>query len=187
MSGTLYASEDGSPDRPEPRQRNAGPVPPPGPPPHAAHNAQPGRGPEFSRAPQPHASPSRNAPGHPFGNTFGGALAMDRRDSDEEDEQGAAVMMAPHEEGRTMSAAASHVSVRPFMADMERFLRLPAPKECLVKCYIIRDREKSKSHPTYRLYLYEDDGFMLSAVKRKHNRTSNYMISLEEKDLIRER
>lgn len=82
--------------------------------------------------------------------------------------------------------ACFQVPVRQYMANMESFLGKPAPKGALVKCYIIRDREKSKTHPTYRLYLYEDDGFMLAAVKRKHNRTSNYMISLDENDLIRE-
>jgi len=105
-------------------------------------------------------------------------------DSDGEEDQ-APVFHADYDAAKP-APQQSNVPVRQYMADMEHFLRNPAPRGVLVKCYIIRDREKSKSHPTYRLYLYEDDGFMLSAVKRKHNRTSNYMISLEENELSRD-
>ena len=45
---------------------------------------------------------------------------------------------------------------------------------------------QSKSHPTYRLHLYDDDGFLMAGVKRKKNRTSNYMICLDDEQLSRD-
>lgn len=71
------------------------------------------------------------------------------------------------------------------VADTRSFLGQPPPKVGMIQCYI--EREK---HPLYgskyNLYLEEGDLFLLSSVKRKHNKTSNYLISLDKDDLSRD-
>ena len=59
----------------------------------------------------------------------------------------------------------------------------------MVYCHIIRDRSGLKKlHPEYNLYLEvpgEDPFFLLAARKRKKNKSSNYLISMDPEDLNR--
>ena len=58
----------------------------------------------------------------------------------------------------------------------------------MVCCHIVRDRSGMKKlHPEYSLYLESggDPKFLLAARKRKKNKTSNYLISMDPEDLHR--
>ena len=58
----------------------------------------------------------------------------------------------------------------------------------MVCCHIVRDRSGMKKlHPEYSLYLESggDSKFLLAARKRKKNKTSNYLISMDVEDLHR--
>jgi tubby-related protein 1 len=71
------------------------------------------------------------------------------------------------------------------VSDTRSFLGQPPPKVGMIQCYILR--EKSNIHGNkYSLYLEDKDLFLLSSVKRKHNKTSNYLISLDKEDLNRD-
>jgi hypothetical protein len=53
-------------------------------------------------------------------------------------------------------------------------------------CYIKRQKKGFlKMYPEYELYLKEGDKYLLSARKRKKNKTSNYLISLDKNDTKR--
>ncbi|CAO2632883.1 Tubby-related protein 2 [Lemmus lemmus] len=74
--------------------------------------------------------------------------------------------------------------------DMEAYVLLPAPREHMVQCRIVRNKhgmDKSR-FPSYYLYLEADDGvahFLLAGRRRKRSKTSNYLISLDPKDMSR--
>lgn len=68
------------------------------------------------------------------------------------------------------------------VSDTRSFLGQPPPKVGLIQCYITREKNGAK----YSLFLEEKDMFLLSSVKRKHNKTSNYLISLDRDDLNRD-
>ena len=62
----------------------------------------------------------------------------------------------------------------------------PTPDEAgVVQCYIERDKAGFGSNPVYSLYLREGDRFLLAAKKRTGQRTSNYVISDDRRDLSR--
>ncbi|CAG9467713.1 unnamed protein product [Pedinophyceae sp. YPF-701] len=82
------------------------------------------------------------------------------------------------------AAPAANTVVRPRIKDTVAFLDSPAPADSIVQCYIMR--EKVGKQVVYKLYLNEDDGFLLAATKRKHNRTSNYLVSLDEDNMNRD-
>eukprot|EP00668_Euglena_longa_P006593 GGOE01007880.1.p1 GENE.GGOE01007880.1~~GGOE01007880.1.p1 ORF type:complete len:385 (-),score=83.20 GGOE01007880.1:545-1666(-) len=71
------------------------------------------------------------------------------------------------------------------ISDTRSFLGQPPPKVGMIQCYIQREK-----HPLYgckyNLILEDNDLFLLSSVKRKHNKTSNYLISLDRDDLNRD-
>jgi len=72
------------------------------------------------------------------------------------------------------------------LTDKKYFLSHPVPKEYgMIKCYIQRERGKLKLFPKYHLYFENGNKFLLSARKRKKNRSSNYLLSLERGDLSR--
>jgi len=79
---------------------------------------------------------------------------------------------------------------RPFVLDlsnMRQFLTLPIPKNAgTVQCYIRRNISgTNRLKPIYSLYLKDGDCFLMSSKKRSYNKTSNYLISMAEKDLKR--
>lgn len=73
------------------------------------------------------------------------------------------------------------------VSDRAYFLSHPIPKEYgMVKCYIQREKGKFKLFPKYHLYFENGNKFLLSARKRKKNKSSNYLLSLEKTDLARD-
>ena len=57
----------------------------------------------------------------------------------------------------------------------------------MVQCYIQRRKNGlARLFPTYEIYLKDGDQFLLAARKRKKNKSSNYLISLDKDDLARQ-
>ena len=57
----------------------------------------------------------------------------------------------------------------------------------MVQCYIQRRKNGlARLFPTYEIYLKDGDQFLLAARKRKKNKSSNYLISLDKEDLARQ-
>nr|XP_021483047.1 tubby-related protein 2 isoform X3 [Meriones unguiculatus] len=81
--------------------------------------------------------------------------------------------------------------------DMEAYVLLPAPRDHMVQCRIVRNKHGMDKgmFPSYYLYLEAEDGvavrfsplghFLLAGRKRKRSKTSNYLISLDPKDMSR--
>jgi tubby-related protein 1 len=74
------------------------------------------------------------------------------------------------------------------LSDMRSFLTTPVPKGYTLQCYIVRNKKglKNKMYPTYELYMEEEDRFLLASKKRSKNKTSNYIISMDAKNLAKE-
>lgn len=74
------------------------------------------------------------------------------------------------------------------LTDMRRFLMEPVPKAAgVVQCYIERNKNGAKKmFPEYNLFMKEGDRFLLSSKKRAKNRTSNYIVSMQQHDLNRD-
>eukprot|EP00906_Rhabdomonas_costata_P033365 RCo047022 len=68
------------------------------------------------------------------------------------------------------------------LSDTRSFLGGPPPKVGMIQCYINRD----KAAGLYHLYLEEKNLFLMASIKRKQNKTSNYLISLDPDDLNRD-
>jgi len=63
----------------------------------------------------------------------------------------------------------------------------PGPQGAMVQCYIQRRKNGlARLFPTYEIYLKDGDQFLLAARKRKKNKSSNYLISLDKDDLARQ-
>jgi tubby-related protein 1 len=73
------------------------------------------------------------------------------------------------------------------LSDRRRFVLSAPPVEYgFVRCYITRDRDRMmKMYPRYYLTHEDTKTFLLAGKKRKKNRTSNYALSLDDKDLKR--
>eukprot|EP01006_Ploeotia_vitrea_P033904 TRINITY_DN65658_c11_g2_i1.p1 TRINITY_DN65658_c11_g2~~TRINITY_DN65658_c11_g2_i1.p1 ORF type:complete len:648 (+),score=2.35 TRINITY_DN65658_c11_g2_i1:28-1971(+) len=73
------------------------------------------------------------------------------------------------------------------LTNMRAFLTTPAPRGSgIVQCYIRRNKNGvNKLHPIYTLYLKEGDRMLLQSKKRANNKTSNYIITMTEKDFNR--
>ena len=74
--------------------------------------------------------------------------------------------------------------------NLQEFVFRPAPQNKPIKCRITRDKRgfDRGMYPTYYMHLEKDDGkkvFLLAARKRKKNKTSNYLISIDPIDLNR--
>ncbi|XP_059132674.1 tubby-related protein 2-like isoform X2 [Peromyscus eremicus] len=74
--------------------------------------------------------------------------------------------------------------------DIEAYVLLPAPRDHVVQCRIIRNKHGMDKgfFPSYYLYQEAEDGvthFLLAGRKRKICKTSNYLISLDPKDMSR--
>lgn len=66
---------------------------------------------------------------------------------------------------------------------------MPTPRACgTVQCYIVRDRSgiSNKMYPVYSCFLREGDRFLVASKKRSSNKTSNYLISMDKRDLNRD-
>lgn len=71
-------------------------------------------------------------------------------------------------------------------SDRKAFLMRPGPPGAMVQCYIQRRKTgMARLFPTYEIYLKDGDQFLLAARKRKKNKTSNYLMSLDKDDLGR--
>lgn len=67
-----------------------------------------------------------------------------------------------------------------------KFLNEPLPYRAgTVQCYIVRNKSgmMGKVYPTFELYMETDRLFLMSAKKRKNNKTSNYLISKDQKSM----
>jgi len=79
-------------------------------------------------------------------------------------------------------------TVKMDLSDMRTFLTTAVPKGVTLQCYIVRNKKgiKNKMYPTYELYMEEEERFLLASKKRSKNKTSNYIISMDKKNLSKE-
>eukprot|EP01029_Cantina_marsupialis_P026672 TRINITY_DN7226_c0_g1_i1.p1 TRINITY_DN7226_c0_g1~~TRINITY_DN7226_c0_g1_i1.p1 ORF type:complete len:532 (-),score=166.50 TRINITY_DN7226_c0_g1_i1:232-1827(-) len=71
-------------------------------------------------------------------------------------------------------------------SDMERFLMSPLPQEHgVLQCYIERQKKTFGLYPQFRLFTAKDDRFLLASRKRPKQKTSNYLITMDKRDLGR--
>lgn len=76
--------------------------------------------------------------------------------------------------------------------NLNEFIQKPAPDGTSVKCRVQREKRgmERSMYPTYYLYLEMETIskklFLLAARKRKKSRSSNYLVSIDAKDLTRE-
>ena len=69
------------------------------------------------------------------------------------------------------------------MANRREFLTSPVPKGITLQCTIRRDRSGfSRFHPKYYMYISDGLEFIAAAKKRPANRTSNYLITMNQHD-----
>ena len=57
-----------------------------------------------------------------------------------------------------------------------------------MQCYIVRDRSgiSNRMYPVYSAFLKDGDRFLMASKKRSQNKTSNYLVSLDKRDLNRD-
>jgi tubby-related protein 1 len=112
----------------------------------------------------------------------------------EEDEDGEDVAVRPagpsivEESSDALASAGSHPYIPASIdtSDLRSFLMTPGPQGAMVQCYIQRRKSGlARLFPTYEIYLKEGDKFLMAARKRKKNKSSNYLISLDKDDLSR--
>ncbi|RYE84638.1 MAG: hypothetical protein EOO65_01930 [Methanosarcinales archaeon] len=75
------------------------------------------------------------------------------------------------------------------LSDMRRFLTSPLPKSAgILQCTIMRDRSgiTNRLYPVYSLYAFEGSQFLMAGRKRGSNKTSNYLVSMDRRDLNRD-
>lgn len=76
---------------------------------------------------------------------------------------------------------------RTIIAPIRSFAHTPGPNAAVVQCYILRDTVSGgKRFPRYSLFLEEGQRFLLSAQRRKGSKTSNYVISTNQEEPLRE-
>jgi len=76
-------------------------------------------------------------------------------------------------------------TVPPNLTDMRNFLTSPLPKNCgILQCYIRRNKSgTNKLYPVYSLYLKDGDVFLMTSKKKPQNKTSNYLITMDQNDM----
>jgi tubby-related protein 1 len=79
----------------------------------------------------------------------------------------------------------AEAAARVDVADPRTFLAQTPPKVGMIQCYIEREKHPLYGYK-YNLFLEDGDVFLVCSVKRKHNKTSNYLISIDRDDLSRE-
>eukprot|EP00771_Trimastix_marina_P002771 gnl/Trimastix_PCT/3928.p1 GENE.gnl/Trimastix_PCT/3928~~gnl/Trimastix_PCT/3928.p1 ORF type:complete len:407 (-),score=85.74 gnl/Trimastix_PCT/3928:13-1233(-) len=68
------------------------------------------------------------------------------------------------------------------LSDKPTFVMSPIPPGGNIQCYVTRQKGL---YPRYKMFLEEDEIFILGARKRKKNRSVNYLVSIDEDDLAR--
>lgn len=69
------------------------------------------------------------------------------------------------------------------MTDMKKFLTTPLPRGIMLQCNIRREKAGfGRLYPKYYLHISDGMTFLLAGKKRGGNRTSNYMITSNQKD-----
>lgn len=137
--------------------------------------------------------------------------AMSRMSLDEQDGSGLvmpAPVASPEEEARRRSHLAQELDERGISpvydptpvtgressfdvasiapSEMKRFLHDPTPKHAgMIECRITRDRTGLKLFPKYKLET-ESGVFLMAAQKEKHNKTSNYTLSMSRADVTKD-
>lgn len=74
-------------------------------------------------------------------------------------------------------------------SDLRKFLTAPTPQGAgVVQCYIERDKSgiSNRMYPLYTLHLVDGDRFLLASKKRTNNKTSNYLVTMDKRDLNRD-
>ena len=71
------------------------------------------------------------------------------------------------------------------MMDMRRFLTTPVHRDVFVQCSIRREKSglKNRFYPKYFMHLSDGYTFLLAGKKRANNKTSNYLISMNQKEM----
>lgn len=138
--------------------------------------------------------PPQHTPISTFGSTavtsmtstsgFGSGSPATGRESPEGDGQYEAVQQAPM---TTTTQSRGPPAAVIDTTDLRAFLMRPGPPGAMVQCYIQRKKTgMARLFPTYEIYLKEGDKFLLAARKRKKNKSSNYLLSLDKDDLQRQ-
>jgi len=71
------------------------------------------------------------------------------------------------------------------VSNLRKFVNLPCPKDITIHTYVTRGEKTSfLDNPTYRVFLKENDEFLMAAKKRTKNKTSNYIITTESNIVI---
>uniref|UniRef100_A0A7S3MBZ0 Tubby C-terminal domain-containing protein n=1 Tax=Spumella elongata TaxID=89044 RepID=A0A7S3MBZ0_9STRA len=93
----------------------------------------------------------------------------------------------PHTNNSSNPQSVPLALVSPNLSDMRAFLCSPLPRNNgVLQCYIRRNKSgTNKLFPIYSLYLKEGDVFLMASKKRPKNKTSNYLISMDQNDLNR--
>lgn len=93
----------------------------------------------------------------------------------------------PNNNNANQQQAVPMAIVSPNLTDMRAFLCSPLPRNNgVLQCYIRRNKSgTNKLFPIYSLYLKEGDVFLMASKKRPKNKTSNYLISMDQNDLNR--
>lgn len=114
-------------------------------------------------------------------------MKSSERDDDREHDQETPQNMVHHDEASPTSSPTRVVVVPPDLSNMRNFLANPVSKKCgVIQCYIKRNKSgTNKLFPVYSLFLKEGDVFLMSSRKRPKNKTSNYLISMDQHDLNR--
>ena len=85
------------------------------------------------------------------------------------------------EQRRTLSLP---IVLQQSQANLSEFLTSPVPHDCVIHCYIRRNRSSLRHmFPVYYMHSSEDQRFLLAAKKRPRNKTSNYLITMNEAEL----
>lgn len=115
-----------------------------------------------------------------------GSSATTWAEDDDEAEEGAVTPAASEAPNALVARPVSYVPAVIDTSDLRTFLMTPGPVGAMVQCYIQRRKTgMARLFPTYEIYLKEGDKFLMAARKRKKNKSSNYLISLDKDDLSR--
>ena len=71
------------------------------------------------------------------------------------------------------------------MQDMKRFLTTPVHQDVVIQCSIRREKGglKNRFYPKYFMHLSDGYTFLLAGKKRANNKTSNYLMSMNQKEM----
>lgn len=71
------------------------------------------------------------------------------------------------------------------MQDMKRFLTTPVHQDVMIQCSIRREKGglKNRFYPKYFMHLSDGYTFLLAGKKRANNKTSNYLMSMNQKEM----